>query len=36
MLGTFFRLDAKDEFIRATEYTSETLTDAIEMDVEVR
>jgi len=35
-LGAFFRLDAKDEFIRATEYTSETLTDAIDMDVEVR
>ncbi|HBB32760.1 MAG TPA: ATPase [Cyanobacteria bacterium UBA8803] len=35
-LGAFFRLDAKDGFIRATEYTSETLTDAIDMDVEVR
>jgi len=35
-LGAFFRLDAKDELIKATEYTSETLTDAIEMDVEVR
>ncbi|HEY9803048.1 MAG TPA: ATP-binding protein [Leptolyngbyaceae cyanobacterium] len=35
-LGTFFRLDAKDNFIKATEYTSETLTDAIDMDVEVR
>jgi AAA15 family ATPase/GTPase len=35
-LGTFFRLDAKDTFIKATEYTSETLTDAIDMDVEVR
>jgi AAA15 family ATPase/GTPase len=35
-LGTFFRLDAKDDFIKATEYTSETLTDAIDMNVEVR
>ena len=35
-LGAFFRLDAKDDSIRATEYTSETLTDAIDMDVEVR
>jgi AAA15 family ATPase/GTPase len=35
-LGAFFRLDAKGEFIKATEYTSETLTDAIDMDVEVR
>ncbi|MGF1988381.1 MAG: AAA family ATPase [Nostoc sp. ZfuVER08] len=35
-LGSFFRLDAKDGIIRATEYTSETLNDAIEMDVEVR
>lgn len=35
-LGAFFRLDVKDELIRATEYTSETLTDAIDMDVEVR
>ena len=35
-LGSFFRLDVKDELIRATEYTSETLTDAIDMDVEVR
>lgn len=35
-LGTFFRLDAKDNLIKATEYTSETLTDAIDMDVEVR
>ncbi len=35
-LGAFFRLDAKDKFIKATEYTSETLTDAIDMDVEVR
>ena len=35
-LGDFFRLDAKSEGIKATEYTSETLTDAIDMDVEVR
>lgn len=35
-LGAFFRLDLKNNRIKATEYTSETLTDAIEMDVEVR
>jgi hypothetical protein len=35
-LGAFFRLDMKDKLIRATEYTSETLTDSIDMDVEVR
>jgi predicted ATPase len=35
-LGAFFRLEAKDSRIKVTEYTSETLTDAIEMDVEVR
>lgn len=35
-LGAFFRLDIKEGGIKATEYTSETLTDAIEMDVEVR
>lgn len=35
-LGAFFRLDAKNEGIKATEYTSETLRDAIDMDVEVR
>jgi AAA15 family ATPase/GTPase len=35
-LGAFFRLDAKDGSIRSTEYTVETLTDAIDMDVEVR
>jgi predicted ATPase len=34
--GAFLRLDAKNGLIRATEYTSETLTDAIDMDVEVR
>lgn len=36
ILGAFFRLDAKDGSIRSTEYTAETLTDAIDMDVEVR
>ena len=35
-LGAFFRLDVKDGLIRAREYTAETLTDAIDMDVEVR
>lgn len=35
-LGAFFRLDVKNGRIKATEYTSETLTDAIDMDVEVR
>lgn len=35
-LGAFFRLDAKNDFIKITEYTSETLADAIDMDVEVR
>lgn len=35
-LGAFFRLDSKNGFIKATEYTSETLTDSIDMDVEVR
>jgi hypothetical protein len=35
-LGAFFRLDMKDKLIRATEYTSETLTDSIDMDIEVR
>ena len=35
-LGAFFRLGAKDGSIKATEYTLETLADAIEMDVEVR
>jgi ABC-type dipeptide/oligopeptide/nickel transport system ATPase component len=34
--GAFFRLDFKDGRIGATEYTAETLTDAIDMDVEVR
>jgi predicted ATPase len=35
-LGAFFRLDDRGGLIKATEYDSETLTDAIEMDVEVR
>ncbi|MEK0178781.1 AAA family ATPase [Microcoleus anatoxicus] len=35
-LGAFFRFDAKNESIKATEYTSEILSDAIDMDVEVR
>jgi AAA15 family ATPase/GTPase len=35
-LGAFLRLDEKNGLIKATEYTSETLTDAIDMDVEVR
>lgn len=35
-LGAFLRLDLKDGTVKATEYTSETLNDAIEMDVEVR
>ena len=35
-LSAFFRLDAKNESIKATEYTSESLSDSIDMDVEVR
>lgn len=35
-LGSFFRLDRKKEVIKATEYTLETLTDSLEVDVEVR
>jgi AAA domain, putative AbiEii toxin, Type IV TA system len=35
-LGAFFRLDNKNGSIKTTEYTAETLTDAIDMDVEVR
>lgn len=35
-LGTFFRLDIRNGLVNATEYTSETLTDAIDMNVEVR
>ncbi|MEH2295392.1 AAA family ATPase [Nostoc sp.] len=35
-LGAFFRLEAKDNVIKVTEYTSETLTDSLETDVEIR
>lgn len=35
-LGAFFRLDENNGLIKATEYTSETLNDSIDMDVEVR
>jgi hypothetical protein len=35
-LGAFFRLDRKNDIIKATEYTLETLTDSLEVDVEVR
>jgi AAA15 family ATPase/GTPase len=35
-LGAFFRLDAQDHLIKVTEYSSETLTDSIETDVEMR
>ena len=35
-LGAFFRLDEKNGLIKATEYTSDTLTDSMDMDVEVR
>ncbi len=35
-LGSFFRFDSQDGHIKATEYTSETLSDSIDMDVEVR
>lgn len=35
-LGTFFRLDNKNGVIKVTEYTLETLTDSLEMDIEVR
>ena len=34
--GAFFRLDNKNDKIKATEYTLETLADSLEMDVEVR
>jgi AAA15 family ATPase/GTPase len=34
--GAFFRLDARPEGVKITEYNAETLTDAIETDVEVR
>jgi AAA15 family ATPase/GTPase len=35
-LGAFFRLENKNGSVKTAEYTSETLTDAIDMDVEVR
>ncbi|MEH2374490.1 AAA family ATPase [Nostoc sp.] len=35
-LGAFFRLEAKDNLIKVTEYTCETLTDSLETDVEIR
>ena len=35
-LGAFFRLDEKNGLIKAREYTPETLTDSMDMDVEVR
>lgn len=35
-LGAFFRLDVKDGLIKVIEYTSETLSDAVDMNVEVR
>lgn len=35
-LGAFFRLGEKEGLIKTTEYTLETLADAIDMDVEVR
>jgi ABC-type phosphonate transport system ATPase subunit len=35
-LGSFFRFDGQDGHIKATEYTPETLSDSIDMDVEVR
>ena len=35
-LGAFFRLDKKNGLIKAREYTPETLTDSMDMDVEVR
>lgn len=34
--GAFFRLDLKGETVRVREYTAETLTDALETEVEVR
>jgi len=34
--GGFFRLDNKNDKIKVTEYTLETLADSLEMDVEVR
>ena len=35
-LGAYIRLDHKDIGIRATEYTLETLSDSLEMDIETR
>lgn len=35
-LGAYIRLDQKDMGIRATEYTLETLSDSLEMDIETR
>lgn len=35
-LGAFFRLEAKEHFVKVIEYTSEVLSDAIDVDVEVR
>ncbi|MEH2239828.1 AAA family ATPase [Nostoc sp.] len=35
-LGAFFRFEAKDNLIKVTEYTCETLTDSLETDVEIR
>lgn len=35
-LGAFFRLEAKDNLIKVTEYTCEMLTDSLETDVEIR
>ena len=34
--GSFFRFDVKDKVIKAREYRAETLTNAMDMDVEVR
>jgi len=34
--GSFFRFDVKDEVVKAREYRAETLTNAMDMDVEVR
>lgn len=34
--GAFFRLDIKDDLVKVREYTSETLTDSLETEVEVR
>jgi AAA15 family ATPase/GTPase len=35
-LGAFFRLEAREGRVDVTEYTSDTLTDSIDMDVEIR